>query len=147
MKARARVAVGVVAGALVTTAAYAVTASAEGGRVLGPGTVTLDVGIQHSRFSIGKLRVQEGTMVRFVVQNDDPINHELVVGTDEVHRAHREGTERQHPPVPGEISVEPGERGFTFTIFDEAGTVEYVCHLPGHEAFGMRGEIEVVPAS
>jgi uncharacterized cupredoxin-like copper-binding protein len=31
----------------------------------------------------------------------------------------------------------------TFT-FDEAGTFEFACHLPGHYEFGMRGVIEVV---
>ena len=146
MRISARLAAGALAGALVTTTGYAVSASADGSDVLGPGVVTVEVGIQHSRFSIGSLRVREGTLVRFVVQNDDPINHELVVGTAEVHARHRQGSERRHPPVPGEISVGPGQRGLTFTTFDEPGTVEYVCHLPGHEAFGMRGEIEVVPS-
>jgi uncharacterized cupredoxin-like copper-binding protein len=30
-------------------------------------------------------------------------------------------------------------------VFDEPGIVEMACHLPGHYAFGMKGEIEVVP--
>ena len=29
-------------------------------------------------------------------------------------------------------------------MFDEPGTVEMACHLPGHYDFGMRGEIDVV---
>ena len=34
----------------------------------------------------------------------------------------------------------------TFYEFTEPGTITYACHLPGHEAYGMRGTIEVVPA-
>ena len=32
----------------------------------------------------------------------------------------------------------------TFT-FDEPGTFEFACHLPGHYEYGMHGEVEVVP--
>jgi uncharacterized cupredoxin-like copper-binding protein len=144
MRPAIKVGAAVLVGALVTTTGYAVSASAGQREILGPGSVTVEMGIQHSEFSVGSVRVYEGTLVELVVQNDDPIAHELVVGTEEVHRRHREGSERQHPPVPGEVSVGPGERGLTFVVLDDPGTYEYVCHLPGHEAYGMKGEIEVV---
>ena len=147
MRSATRTGLAVLAGALVTTTGYAVTASAGDRAALGPGVVTVELGIHHSRFSVGSLRVHEGTLVEFIVQNDDPIAHELVVGDAEVHRRHAEGRERAHPPVPGEVSVGPGERGMTFLAFDEPGTVAYVCHLPGHEAYGMVGEIEVIPTA
>ncbi len=60
--------------------------------------VTVEVGIDQSRFDIGTLRVREGTLVQFVVHNDDPIDHELVVGDPEVHRRHADGT-RAPPPA------------------------------------------------
>ncbi len=131
-------------GALVTAAAYAATWPSSGPTALGPGIVTVEVGIEHSRFDLGALRVREGTIVRFVVHNRDPIDHELVIGTEAVHRRHRIGSEGQHPPVPGEVSVAAGETALTFYEFDTPGTVAYACHLPGHEAYGMRGTIEVV---
>ena len=62
----------------------------------------------------------------------------------EVHARHEGGHEAEHPPVPGELSVGPDEQGVTSYVFDEPGTVEMACHLPGHYAFGMRGEIAVV---
>jgi uncharacterized cupredoxin-like copper-binding protein len=132
-----------------TGAGYAVAAAgSEGPAPLGPGLVTLEVHTDYSRFSIPEdLTVTEGTLVEFVVVNDDPINHELIVGDDEVHARHASGTEREHPPVPGEVSVGPGERGVTTYLFDEPGTVRYVCHLPGHAAYGMQGEIRVVAAT
>lgn len=145
MSRAARVAIAVVAGALVATIGYAVRASGSTGRTLGPGVVRVQVGIEHSRFALEPLRVQEGTLVEFVVQNDDPIDHELVVGDDQVHQQHEAGTERRHPPVPGEVSVAPGARAMTFYEFSEPGTIVYACHLPGHLAYGMQGTIEVVP--
>ena len=114
---------------------------------LGPGVVTVEVGIDQSAFDIGSLRVREGTLVQFVVQNDDPIDHELVVGDGDVHRRHANGSERRHPPVPGEVSIAPGDTAMTFYEFTEVGSIVYACHLPGHVAYGMEGTIEVVPAA
>jgi uncharacterized cupredoxin-like copper-binding protein len=113
---------------------------------LGPAAVTVVVDVEHSRFLPDHLRVVEGTEVRFVLRNDDPINHELIVGPPSVHARHHNGTEAYHPPKPGELSVGPDEQGVTSYVFDEPGTVEMACHLPGHYAHGMRGEVEVVAA-
>lgn len=135
-------------GAFTTAVGYGVAAAGgagSGSDVLGPGVVTVDIGIEMSTFDLGTLRVREGTVVELVVHNDDPIDHELVVGDGDVHARHAEGTERRHPPVPGEVSVAPGETAMTFYAFDEPGTVIYACHLPGHVAYGMVGQIEVVP--
>jgi uncharacterized cupredoxin-like copper-binding protein len=146
MRRHARFVVAIAAGALVATTGYAVEASGSPREVSGPGVVTVQVRIDHSRFDIGSLRVEEGTLVEFVVQNDDPIDHELVVGEGEVHRRHADGTERRHPPVPGEVSIAPGDRAKTFYEFTEVGSIVYACHLPGHVAYGMQGTIEVVQA-
>jgi uncharacterized cupredoxin-like copper-binding protein len=119
----------------------------DGAAVLGPGLVTVDVEIHHSTFDdLDDLRVRPGTTVRFVVHNRDPINHELIIGPAAVHRAHEHGTERVHPPVPGEVSVAPLDTGVTFYEFDAPGPVEFACHLPGHVAYGMVGEIQVTDA-
>ena len=134
------------AAALTTGTGYAVAASGGEQDAVGPGFVTVEVGIEKSRFDLGTLRVVEGTLVELVVRNDDPIDHELIVGTPEVHRAHEDGEERSHPPVPGEVSVAPGQVASTFYEFTEAGSVVYACHLPGHVQYGMQGTIEVVEA-
>ena len=90
------------------------------------------------------MRVRAGTLVRFVVRNDDPIAHELVVGDAAVHAAHERGSEATHPPVPGEVSVAAGAVGETFFRFDEPGSYLFACHLPGHFAYGMHGIVTVV---
>jgi uncharacterized cupredoxin-like copper-binding protein len=132
------------AAAVTTGSGYAVSAASRGEDPLGPGLVTVEVGIEHSRFDIGSLAVREGTTLELVVRNDDPIDHELIIGTAEVHRAHADGTELSHPPIPGEVSVRPGQVASTFYEFTEAGSIVYACHLPGHVAYGMEGTIEVV---
>lgn len=138
------VAAALVVGLIVGAAGYRLDPAGGDNEVLGPGQVTVEVGIEHSQFSIGDLKVRAGTLVRFVLRNGDPIGHELIVGDDEVHRRHAQGTEAEHPPVPGEVSVGPGEDGLTTFRFGSPGTVVYACHLPGHVAYGMIGEITVV---
>ncbi|MGH9135909.1 MAG: plastocyanin/azurin family copper-binding protein, partial [Acidimicrobiales bacterium] len=112
-----------------------------------PGPVTVQLDIDNSRFSTDQLTVRRGTEVRFVVVNHDVINHELIVGDEELHRRHENGTEPYHPPRPGEVSVGPSQTVETTYAFDETGTFEFACHLPGHLAYGMRGEVVVTPLS
>jgi plastocyanin len=112
---------------------------------LGPGLVTVELDMRYSRFSTNHLDVYEGTLVRFVVTNNDPIHHELIIGPDAVHQAHERGHDQHHPPVPGEVSVDPGQRGLTTYRFEQPGTITFACHLPGHQAYGMTGTVTVVP--
>lgn len=136
---------GILVAAAVTAAGYGIDAGAAATEeVLGPGEVTVDLDMRHSRFSEDRLQVRAGTLVHFRISNHDPINHEFIVGPPEVHAAHETGDEAFHPPVPGEVSVGAGESASTVYQFDEPGTVEFICHLPGHAAYGMVGEVEVI---
>ena len=112
---------------------------------LGPGLVTVTVRVHYSKFSIETLHVYAGATVRFLVRNDDPIHHEFIVGDAQVHARHQRGSEAVHPPVPGEVSVGPGELGETFYRFAQPGPYQFACHLPGHYAFGMHGWVVVDP--
>jgi uncharacterized cupredoxin-like copper-binding protein len=121
-------------------------ARSDGPVVLGPGVVTVELGIEHSAFDTTTIQVRQGTQVRFVLTNRDPILHELIVGPPEVHRRHEAGTEASHPPRPGEVTVEPLAGAETTYDFADAGVFEFACHLPRHRAYGMTGTVEVVPA-
>jgi uncharacterized cupredoxin-like copper-binding protein len=118
-------------------------AATSDGPSLGPGPATVAIDIHHSRFSRERINLEPGTLLRFVVTNDDPIVHELVVGDETVHARHAAGTEAVHPPVPGEVTVRPGEVGVTSMRFDHPGTFVFACHLPGHLRYGMHGEVVV----
>jgi uncharacterized cupredoxin-like copper-binding protein len=111
---------------------------------LGPGLVTIELSTRYSRFSTEEIVVYQGTLVRFVVTNEDPIHHEFIVGPEEVHAAHENGHDLTHPPVPGEVSVDPGETGLTTYLFDQPGSLRYACHFPGHLAYGMQGTVRVL---
>ncbi len=126
-------------------AGYAITgtAGAASSGELGPGLVTVRIEVHYSHFSVSTLHVHRGTLVRFLVDNQDPIDHELIVGYGPVHSRHEHGREHVHPPIPGEVSLPPGQVGETFFRFDQPGRVLFACHMPGHFAYGMRGWIIV----
>jgi uncharacterized cupredoxin-like copper-binding protein len=146
MRPATRAALSLVVAACVTAASLGAARAAAGPPVapLGPGAIAVVIDVEHSRFDPADLRVVEGTEVTFVVVNRDPIGHELIVGPPEVHDLHRIGTHPAHDPVPGEVSVPALSRAVTTYRFDEPGTVELACHLPGHYDHGMHGEVEVV---
>jgi uncharacterized cupredoxin-like copper-binding protein len=105
---------------------------------------TVVVTMRHTHFEPAAIRVDAGTTLRFVVRNADPIDHELILGDAATHARHRVGLETHHDgTVPGEVSVPSGGTVVTSYRFDHPGQMAYICHLPGHEAYGMVGEVEV----
>jgi uncharacterized cupredoxin-like copper-binding protein len=143
---RAVVIISLVVTVMVTAVGYGLAAADRGDVVLGPGDITVEVDIEYSRFVPDHLTVVEGTRVRFLVVNGDPIHHEFITGGPEVHLRHARGTEAEHPSIPGEVSIDPNGRAVTTFIFKHPGRFEFACHLPGHYEYGMHGEIEVVPS-
>ena len=105
---------------------------------------TIEVVMRYSRFEPATIEVEPGETVRFVVRNDDPIDHEFILGDREVQRVHERGTEAYHPPRPGEISVAPLETAeTTYTFPASSGSLILGCHLPGHYDYGMRAEVRI----
>ena len=109
----------------------------------GEGTRTVEITIRHSRFDPAVVDASPGERVRFVIRNLDPIDHEFILGDDEVQRRHESGTEPHHGTVPGEVSVAAGATRATTFSFDAPGGLPFGCHLPGHWAYGMRGTVLV----
>lgn len=102
------------------------------------------VSIEHSAFSLDRTSFRAGEKVTFVIHNDDPIDHEFIIGDDKTHAHHEEGRQRHHHGrVPGEISVPAGTTRRTTFTFTEEGRVTYACHLPGHFDYGMAGAVSV----
>jgi len=99
--------------------------------------------IEHSKFHPAEVRVEPGERVRFIVVNDDPIDHELIVGDAAVQERHERGSEPDHGAVPGEVSIPAGTTRTTDYTFGETGDLIFGCHLPGHYDYGMRGRIVI----
>jgi uncharacterized cupredoxin-like copper-binding protein len=130
------VAVLIVAG----TAAAAVTMIASGGEA---SSNEETIGIHWSRFVPEVTEVKAGEPVTITLVNEDPIGHEWMVGDAAFHERHRTGTEPFHDTVPTEVSIPALETRVTTVVFDEPGDYAYICHLPGHEAYGMTGVLRV----
>ncbi|HSL32565.1 MAG TPA: plastocyanin/azurin family copper-binding protein [Candidatus Limnocylindrales bacterium] len=111
------------------------------GRADGP--IVVELTIRHSHFEPAAVSVPAGREVTFVIRNTDPIDHEWIVGDDGVHERHRLGTEPVHDARPTEVSVPALEERRTTVTFPTVGGLQYICHLPGHEAYGMVGSVEV----
>ncbi len=99
--------------------------------------------IEHSRFAPGAFEVAAGETVTFTVVNDDPIDHEVIIGDEAVQRLHESGDEQHHGEEPGEISVAALSTAETTVTFGAPGRVFFGCHLPGHYAYGMKGVITI----
>ena len=112
-------------------------------RAPGVGPVTTELGIHYSRFTADRLTVPAGVPVTIVLRNDDPIDHEWIVGDAASHQRHRGGTEPAHGERPTEVSIPAGSSRTTTVTFDTPGTYLFICHLPGHEAYGMTGAVVV----
>lgn len=141
--ARGAVAAAIAVATAVAGYAFNGTAHADASPALGPGLVTVNVVVHYSHFSIATLHVHEGTIGRFLIRNQDPIEHEFIVGDASVQALHERGTEHVHPPIPGEVTIPPGELEETFYRFDQPGRVLFACHFPGHFAYGMWGWVIV----
>ncbi len=121
--------------------ALAVAASACAARAGSGQEVTMT--IHHSRFLPGELTFDRGDTVTFILINDDPIDHEFILGDQDVQDRHEFGTEAHHDAVPTEVSVPAGETVRTTVTFDEPGELIIGCHLPTHYAYGMKAKVTV----
>jgi uncharacterized cupredoxin-like copper-binding protein len=108
-----------------------------------PGTQRVEILIGYSHFTPAEVTVPHGVPVTFVLVNEDPIDHEWLIGDAAFHERHRTGTEPVHGERPDEVSV-PAFTTFQTTLtFDEPGEMEFICHFPGHEDYGMVGVLHV----
>ncbi len=105
--------------------------------------VTETIGIHYSHYDRSLITVPAGVAVTIVLRNDDPIDHEFIVGDAAVHERHRTGTEPVHASRPTEVTIPAGTTKTTTITFNTPGSFLFICHLPGHEAYGMVGTLVV----
>jgi uncharacterized cupredoxin-like copper-binding protein len=125
--------------AIAAAAAIGVTSASSSGPV-----TTITIEIRRSHYSVSSFSVPVGVPVTVVLRNLDPIDHEWIVGDAALHARHRTGTEPFHATRPTEVTIPAGETRTTVVTFAQPATLQYICHLPGHEAYGMVGTLTVV---
>lgn len=98
------------------------------------------------RFTPERIKIKQGTTVRFVVRNPGNAKHEMVLGTLAELKEHaalmRQFPEMEHDD-PNAVSVEPGKTGEFAWTFTRAGRFDFACLVPGHFEAGMKGRILV----
>jgi uncharacterized cupredoxin-like copper-binding protein len=124
-------------------AALLLLAGLVAGCVSAPSPHRVELRIHYSHFEPNVVTVPRGVAVTFVIVNDDPIDHEWLVGDAAFHERHRHGKEAHHGARPDEVSVDALTTVETTLTFAEPGTLQYICHLPGHEAYGMVGTLTI----
>jgi len=121
---------------------------AVGGAVLGTSgsePLQVEITIHYSHYEPAAFRVPAGRPVAIVLRNTDPIDHEWIVGDAALHARHRTGTEPYHASRPTEVTIPALSTITTVVTFASPGSLQYICHLPGHEAYGMVGTVTITP--
>jgi uncharacterized cupredoxin-like copper-binding protein len=103
-----------------------------------------EITMRYSSFGPAVVTATAGEPITIVLRNDDPIDHEWLVGDEAFHDRHRDGTETHHGARPTEVSVPAGAVLTTTVTFRLPGEYRFICHLPGHEAYGMVGVLRVI---
>jgi uncharacterized cupredoxin-like copper-binding protein len=104
---------------------------------------TVSIDIHYSHYVPALVSVPVGVPVRFVIRNLDPIDHEWLVGDAAMHAMHRTGTEMHHGARPTEVSIAALQTVETIVTFPARGSLQFICHLPGHEQYGMVGTLTI----
>ena len=107
--------------------------------------IEIPITIHYSHFTPTIVSVPVGRPVTFIITNSDPIDHEWIVGDAATHERHRTGSEPVHDAHPTEVSIPAGTVKRTTLTFAASGSELYICHLPGHEAYGRGGTVVVTP--
>ena len=105
--------------------------------------IVVEITIHYSHYSPAAVSVPVGRPVTFVITNTDPIDHEWIVGDAATHERHRTGTEPVHGARPTEVSIPALSQRRTTVTFPDPGSLQFICHLPGHEAYGMVGTVTI----
>lgn len=137
-----RTRLGIVAGVVALVLAVVMAAVALAGRGEPPST-SIEIAIHYSHFEPSTITVPVGVPVTITLRNDDPIDHEWIVGDESVQAVHRTGTELLHRARPTELVIPAGETRVTTITFEATGSLQYICHLPAHEAYGMVGTVTI----
>jgi uncharacterized cupredoxin-like copper-binding protein len=108
-----------------------------------PPVTDVEIVIHYSKFEPSEITVPVGVPVTITLRNDDPIDHEWIVGDEAIHAFHRVGTEPLHPGRPTEVVIPALSSQTTVITFESTGRLQFICHLPLHESYGMVGTVTI----
>jgi uncharacterized cupredoxin-like copper-binding protein len=97
------------------------------------------------RFVHDHLDVRAGETIAYEIRNAGNLPREFFIGSPEEQLEHEREIASGAPmhAEPGQIDVPAGQTVQLVYTFQQPGTLEYGCHVPGHYPAGMRGTITV----
>jgi uncharacterized cupredoxin-like copper-binding protein len=98
------------------------------------------------RFAPDRVAVTAGETVAFEVTNKDKVDHELILGNkayQQLHESQLQAGGVFHDYSEYSVHVAPGATLSFAYQFEEAGEIQFACHLAGHYARGMVGRIQI----
>lgn len=108
---------------------------------------TIEIVLDDSmRYNPSEITVKAGETVRLFIKNAGKMKHETVLGSMDELKAHAElmrkmpGMEHSEPNM---LTLGPTQRGALVWQFDQPGTVDFACLIPGHMEAGMIGKVTV----
>lgn len=87
----------------------------------------------------GRMTVEAGKPVRFVVTNKGALEHDFFIGSDREQRQRESGAGEPGPDR--YIAVPPGQTVTLLTTFPSAGKTIAGCVIPGHYSAGMKATL------
>ena len=97
------------------------------------------------RFEPASVEVKVGETVTFKVLNEGQLQHDFTLGDAETQDEHdaemAAGMSGMGHDKPNVLTVDPGAEGELTWHFTAPGTILYGCHVPGHYAAGMAGNL------
>lgn len=107
---------------------------------------TVKLSAMDIKFMPTDVTIQKGETVKFEIVNDGKLAHEFVLG-DAAEQAEHDKEMAAMPDMKMDhvngVSVEPGKTASLIWTFTKAGSLQYACHVPGHYAAGMIGQLTV----
>lgn len=102
-------------------------------------------------YSPSIVKVEAGETVRFVVKNVGSVQHSFTLATASGQQSHEQGMQGMNMErmashmknEPNGMVLQPGETKTLTWRFSGAETVQFACHVPGHYAAGMKGQISI----
>lgn len=102
------------------------------------------------RFTPDKIEVKQGDTVKFILQNNGKVLHEMVIGTKadlQEHAALMLKFPNMEHEEPYMAHVPAGKTGEIIWKFNKAGDFDFACLVAGHYQAGMVGKIKVVASA
>lgn len=91
-----------------------------------PETKQITLVAEDIEWSIDTITAEPGQMVELTIRNEGALDHNFAIADLGI-----------------DVLLSPGDVEVVTFVVDEAGRIDFICNVPGHEEAGMVGEIVI----